>query len=193
MTTLLIYLFSTIVLLALAYYLFRVHTRREYREKGQLSPLSSFLELGICLAYAAIPYLYNPPCWPYVWSCASSAPGMIALLGYLLIASGAMLGFGSMAWLGVSRSFGRKVGAMIHSGPYRFTRNPQVVGGVLMVAGIALLWPSWYGLGWVVLWIGMFHPMVLTEEEHLRHIHGDEYRRYCESVPRYLRLWGQSS
>ncbi|MEE9170466.1 MAG: hypothetical protein V3U73_11910, partial [bacterium] len=30
----------------------------------------------------------------------------------------------------------------------------------------------------------------LAEEEHLRNIHGEEYARYCERVPRYLRALG---
>jgi protein-S-isoprenylcysteine O-methyltransferase Ste14 len=28
--------------------------------------------------------------------------------------------------------------------------------------------------------------MVLTEEEHLRDVFGDEYARYCERVTRYI-------
>jgi protein-S-isoprenylcysteine O-methyltransferase Ste14 len=28
--------------------------------------------------------------------------------------------------------------------------------------------------------------MVLTEEEHLRAVHGEAYVRYCERVPRYI-------
>jgi protein-S-isoprenylcysteine O-methyltransferase Ste14 len=57
-----------------------------------------------------------------------------------------------------------------------------------MASGIALLWPSWYALGWVILWMVMFHLMVLSEEEHLRNIYGEEYHQYCEKVPRYLSL-----
>jgi protein-S-isoprenylcysteine O-methyltransferase Ste14 len=30
------------------------------------------------------------------------------------------------------------------------------------------------------------HLMVMTEEEHLREVYGEEYERYCERVPRYL-------
>ena len=28
--------------------------------------------------------------------------------------------------------------------------------------------------------------MVLTEEEHLRRVFGEDYARYCDRVPRYL-------
>ncbi len=32
------------------------------------------------------------------------------------------------------------------------------------------------------------HLMILTEEEHLRHVFGEVYERYCERVPRYIPL-----
>jgi protein-S-isoprenylcysteine O-methyltransferase Ste14 len=56
----------------------------------------------------------------------------------------------------------------------------------LVVIGVVVLWPSWYALGWVVLYGIVVHLMVLTEEEHLRAVHGEEYERYCSRVPRYL-------
>ena len=181
-----LYLLSMGTLGVTSFALFRVRTRREYMEKGKLSPLSSLLELIVWLAYAAIPYIYNPPCWPYVWSCRPWAPAAVAGIGYGLTVFGALIGFGSMAWLGVRRSFGRRVGDLLASGPYSFSRNPQIVGGTLMITGVAWLWPSWYALGWAVLWPVMFHPMVLTEEEHLQRIFGEGYRRYSEQVARYI-------
>ncbi len=186
MKILVVYLPSVAVLFAAGFLIFRVLARRDYRERGHLSLPCSLLELALWLGYVAVPHIYNPPCWPYVWSCESSAPRSVAIVSYLLVITGAVLGFGSMAWLGVPRSFGRKVTSVIRSGPYRITRNPQVLGGFMMVSGIALLWPSWYALGWVALWMAMFHTMVLTEEEHLRRLDGEEYERYCQEVPRYI-------
>jgi protein-S-isoprenylcysteine O-methyltransferase Ste14 len=72
------------------------------------------------------------------------------------------------------------------SGPYRVTRNPQLMGGALLIVGYIVLWPSWYALGWLALFAVMTHLMVLTEEEHLRRIHREGYERYCKQVPRYL-------
>ena len=68
------------------------------------------------------------------------------------------------------------------------TRNPQIVGSALIVIGYAMYWPSWHSLGWVILYAAICHMMVLTEEEHLRRTFAEEYVRYCECVPRYLRL-----
>jgi protein-S-isoprenylcysteine O-methyltransferase Ste14 len=56
------------------------------------------------------------------------------------------------------------------------------------VIGIALLWPSWYALGWVALGAVIAHMMVLTEEEHLRRTLGESYLAYCQNVPRYVGL-----
>ena len=75
---------------------------------------------------------------------------------------------------------------MVQSEPYHVTRNPQLVGGSLLVIGTVVLWPSWYALGWAVLYGIVAHMMVLTEEEHLRDVFGGEYERYCGRVPRYL-------
>ncbi len=52
--------------------------------------------------------------------------------------------------------------------------------------GFALLWPSWYAVGWVILYAVIAYTMVLTEEEYLRRAFGAEYERYCRRVPRYL-------
>ena len=69
---------------------------------------------------------------------------------------------------------------------YRFSRNPQIVGGALTAAGCALLWTSWYALGWIVLYAVVGHMMVLTEEEHLRNVYGGEYTTYLKRTPRYV-------
>lgn len=103
-----------------------------------------------------------------------------------------VLAFGTMAWFGLRRAFGRQVTGLIDRGPYRLSRNPQLVGGSLLILGTVVLWPSWYALGWAVLGGVIGHVMVLTEEEHLRDVFGETYERYCEQVPRYLGL-GQRS
>ena len=62
------------------------------------------------------------------------------------------------------------------------------MAGSLLVLGSSVLWPSGYALGWAVLYGFLAHTMVLTEEEHLRAVYGEEYARYCARVPRYLGL-----
>jgi protein-S-isoprenylcysteine O-methyltransferase Ste14 len=41
-------------------------------------------------------------------------------------------------------------------------------------------------LGWLTIYSIIAHWMVVTEEEHLSQIFGEEYTTYCTSVPRYV-------
>jgi protein-S-isoprenylcysteine O-methyltransferase Ste14 len=91
-------------------------------------------------------------------------------------------------WFGWLRAMGQKVDTLIQSGPYRISRNPQSVACGIAVIGYALLWPSWHTLGWVILFSLIIHMMVLTEEENLRKIFGEEYVKYRARVPRYVGL-----
>jgi protein-S-isoprenylcysteine O-methyltransferase Ste14 len=93
---------------------------------------------------------------------------------------------GGIAYLGFLRSNGLELGLLKRSGPYRLSRNPQVLACTLAVVGYALLWPSWHTAGWVLLYAAAVHMMVLAEEENLRRIFGEDYARYCRETPRYL-------
>ena len=112
----------------------------------------------------------------------------LRIVGLVCIVGGMVSAFGTMLWFGLRRALGLRVDALVQAGPYQLTRNPQIVSGALMVIGTVVLWPSWYALGWAVLYGFVAHMMVLSEEEHLREVHGDKYVRYCTDVPRYLRL-----
>jgi protein-S-isoprenylcysteine O-methyltransferase Ste14 len=108
------------------------------------------------------------------------------IIGLVFILFGFLFAFGTMFWFGVRRAFGLESNRLIQSGPYRFSRNPQVLGGYLLVFGVALQWLSWHAIGWVVLYGAIVHMMIITEEEYLREKYGDEYIRYCGEVSRYL-------
>ncbi len=94
----------------------------------------------------------------------------------------------AMGRLGMKRSVGQQVSDLKQSGLYRWSRNPQIVTYGLFVSGYALLWPSWSGALWVVLYALIGHMMVLTEEAHLSRVHGEAYATYCSHTPRYLGL-----
>jgi protein-S-isoprenylcysteine O-methyltransferase Ste14 len=181
-----VYIISAFLLVIAALVVFRVFVRRDYQQKGRLTRLSGFLELLIWGLYMSFPYLYNPPEWAWFWSRDVPVSTPLRVIGVACIGVGLVLAFGTMAWFGMRRALGLEVNALIQIGPYRVTRNPQIVGGSLLVVGSTLLWPSWYALGWVVLYVIVAHTMVLTEEEHLRAVFGQGYERYCEGVPRYF-------
>jgi protein-S-isoprenylcysteine O-methyltransferase Ste14 len=175
--------------IALAFVVFRVIVRRDYKRKGRATLLSSLLETLVMGLYLSFPYLYNPPQWVSFWSGEVPVGGTVRAVGVIWILAGLVSAFGTMLWFGLRRAFGLHVKGLLKSGPYRVTRNPQLVGFSLVVLGCAVLWPSWYALGWAVLYGMMAHLMVMTEEEHLLAAFGEEYTRYCRRVPRYVGSW----
>jgi protein-S-isoprenylcysteine O-methyltransferase Ste14 len=171
------------LLLGIAYAVFRIIVKRDYSEKGQLGWFASGLELLVFVGFFMFPYTFNPPEWPWFWSSLNS---LNRLAGFIVILLGIVLAFGTMAWFGLGRALGRRADQLIKLGPYRWSRNPQLLGGYLLVIGTALQWPSLYSL----IWIGMYgligHWMIRSEEEFLAAKFGDDYPKYCRAVPRYF-------
>jgi protein-S-isoprenylcysteine O-methyltransferase Ste14 len=181
-----IYFSLAALLLLFAYVVFRIIVRRSYIERGQLSTLSSSLQLLVFLGFFWFPYLYNPPEWGWFWIANPSIPLGLHTFGLLLVCIGILGAFGIMGWFGIKRAFGITNDRLKKTGPYRFSRNPQILGGYLLVLGTTFQWLSLYMVGWLAIYAIIAHWMILTEEEHLRRIFGEEYVKYCSEVPRYL-------
>jgi protein-S-isoprenylcysteine O-methyltransferase Ste14 len=179
------------LLVGVAWVVFRILVRRDYQRKGRLTLFTSFLELLVWGLYMSFPYLYNPPKWVVFWSGEAPVGTTVRVIGVVCTTVGLVSAFGTMFWFGLRRAFGLQSEGLIQEGPYRVTRNPQLVGGSLLVIGSVVLWPSWYAVGWGVLYGVVAQLMVLTEEEHLRGVYGDEYAHYCRRVPRYVGLWSR--
>jgi protein-S-isoprenylcysteine O-methyltransferase Ste14 len=169
-----------------SYFVFRRYVRQDYQQRGQLSIWSSMLELLVFVLFMGFPYLYNPPSWAWIWLPNLQISTTVWLIGLALVIIGLLFAFGTMAWFGLRRAFGLLVTTLMQIGPYRITRNPQIVGGALMVLGEALIWPSGYSVLWIALYGWIAHLMVITEEEHLLQVFGEEYKKYCAKTPRYL-------
>jgi protein-S-isoprenylcysteine O-methyltransferase Ste14 len=76
---------------------------------------------------------------------------------------------------------------LVAAGPYQVIRNPMYVGGITIIAGLALAMRS----AGVLVLAGLFflaaHLMVvLYEEPTLRRTFDGDYERYCLDVPRWL-------
>ena len=87
---------------------------------------------------------------------------------------------------GVSRTRTTKIGPLVMSGPYAYTRNPLYVGNWLLWSGFAL----GSSLRWMVLlsWtvFAVQHVFVVQWEEHLLAQHYPHaYPRYATIVPRW--------
>lgn len=179
-------------LLLAAYIVFRRVVRSDYLTRGRLGWPSSLLQLLIFIGFFSLPYLYSAPNGAIFWD-LGDRPTWNATIGLMFIILGLIVAFGTMFWFGMRRAFGRRTVDLIQTGPYRWSRNPQVLGGYLLVIGTAIQQPCLYALGWVMLYAAITQMMVATEEEHLRLQFGEAFDRYCTRVPRYLRLGGKSS
>lgn len=186
-----LYLFAAALLLLAAYIVFRKIVRKDYLIKGKLSWPVSLLQLLVFAALMALPYLYNPPDWALFWDFENASEPWRGYLGFSLIIGGFIVAFGTMFWFGMRRAFGRQTAGLVRGGPYRWSRNPQILGGYLLLLGTAVQRPSLYALGWIALYGIVGHMMILTEEEYLQMQYGDAYHSYCAKVPRYLPILPQ--
>ncbi len=173
-------LLLTALLLA-AFFVF-ARVRSDYRTHGQLSRPAAILQTGYFCVYALCSYLVLDARLSHVRTAGPLFPLAITLmlLGLLAVLF-------SMPFLG-RRSFGQEVGSLRTDGLYRYSRNPQLVGGFLFIAGYVMLWPSWQGAAWASLWLVSAQLMVRAEEEHLGRVFGAAFRDYCARTPRYLGL-----
>jgi protein-S-isoprenylcysteine O-methyltransferase Ste14 len=179
--------------------------------------LAALLGLGACLVVSALrPALriWPPPgrrSWQYwvVWTLTDVAAVGIVLVGVLdwntfalgswlrlpagvaLAAAGGAFATWGIRELSMHATLGLEA-QLIRSGPYRWTRNPQYVGDIALLAGWAILCNSL--ATWVLCLLGMawFALAPLIEEPWLREHYGEAYDRYRQQVPRYLGFPGDA-
>jgi protein-S-isoprenylcysteine O-methyltransferase Ste14 len=176
-----VYLGSAFLVLVAIVVIFRVIVRRDYLQRGRLTPVSSASEWLVVIIWVSFSYFYLPADWPMI-----HVGLILRLAGLVMVTLGVLTMLFSLVWLGLRRSHGLETDTLIQSGPYRLTRNPQIVGFSLGMIGFVMVWPSWHMMMSLLLYVVLFHLMVLTEEEHLRSKYGNEYLRYCEQAPGYL-------
>ena len=101
----------------------------------------------------------------------------------------AALGLGLVSWgirtLGLKNTHGVR-DRFILDGPYRFTRNPQYLGDIILLAGIILIVNSVLLAVVNLLIILSFILMPLSEEPWLEEQYGEEYLQYKSRTPRFL-------
>lgn len=112
-----------------------------------------------------------------------SAGAVLALLGLLLALScGAM--FLAARTTVIPHGHPRR---LLRAGPYRYTRNPMYLSLTLVYLGAAAGFGQPWSALFVVVPLAVVNGWVIPfEERRLRETFGEEYRRYCATVRRWL-------
>ncbi|MEJ7623904.1 MAG: isoprenylcysteine carboxylmethyltransferase family protein [Pyrinomonadaceae bacterium] len=78
----------------------------------------------------------------------------------------------------------RKAKVLAVSGPYAFTRNPLYLGSLIMGLGFTIaagVW--WLSLVFLLLFVGIYLPVMRVEAEDMRRIFGGDFDEYESEVP----------
>jgi len=179
-----LYLLFYILTILFAYYVFRVAVRKDYEKKGELSNYATFLEFLIFAVHANLSFTFLPAPYPQMPPYPENKFQVV--LGIALLVIGIFLTLWAMSGLGFKKAFGQDTQKLHRVGFYKYSRNPQIVFYGIAILGMPIIWPSFYALGWVLLYAIIAHMMVATEEEHLSSIYNEAYEDYCKDVPRYI-------
>ncbi len=140
--------------------------------------------------------------WILTWTCFLAVCGLnVALLfldwnawrfpsalrfvaGIPLALLGGLVGVWGVVTLGGKNSAGLKDGFVL-AGPYRFMRNPQYLGDIMIFFGVSLIANS------LLLWVAhallsfVFVLAPIAEERWLEQQYGRAYREYRRATPRF--------
>ncbi|MFB6160963.1 MAG: isoprenylcysteine carboxylmethyltransferase family protein [Haloferacaceae archaeon] len=108
-----------------------------------------------------------------------------------LVAGGLLAALGTGVFVHSARvmesaEVGGVTGDLYTDGPYAYSRNPQYVGMIVGVAGLALLANSLPATVLAAAHVGWVLLLPRAEEPHLRAQYGREYERYASQVPRFV-------
>jgi len=133
-------------------------------------------------------WLFRGGRWTHHWAAWNSGAGIAALV---LGAAGLGLALWTVA---LFMRFGGGTAApwdppqrFVVRGPYIFVRNPMIVSVFMMQSAEAIKTGSWPVFGWLLAFVtlNLFY-IPLVEERGLQARFGEDYRRYKESVPRWI-------
>lgn len=108
------------------------------------------------------------------------------VLGWPLAAGGVALFVSGWRSLPTADDSALATSGLHTRGVYRFSRNPQNVGWVILLAGVSLLRRSWAGTLLSGLFWAMFANYLPSEEAFLEQTYGASYLDYKIRTPRFL-------
>ncbi|MGK7929066.1 MAG: isoprenylcysteine carboxylmethyltransferase family protein [Spirulina sp.] len=132
-------------------------------------------------------YLFIPARWPHLPPLPENPTLVFFSIGIFCVGLIILI----IAWfgLGSETSFGLDNNKLKTNDIYQYSRNPQLVGYGIFLLGFALLFISFYSLGWFVQYLIISYFMIRSEEEFLSLNYGKEYEKYCSAVPRIIKLF----
>jgi protein-S-isoprenylcysteine O-methyltransferase Ste14 len=103
----------------------------------------------------------------------------------LIIGGGvALIGLALRAW---SAGHIRKNDELATSGPYAYTRNPLYLGSFILGLGFTIAsGQPLLAIPFVVLFVGIYFPVMRVEAAHLAETFGEAYLDYARAVPLFL-------
>jgi len=109
-----------------------------------------------------------------------SQPSWTSLMVGLVVS---VLGLALRAWAAGHLEKNR---TLADGGPYAYTRNSLYIGTLTVALGFVIASRRWeLGVLFLIVFIGIYLPVVELEEQHLRTLF-PEYARYAEEVPRLV-------
>ena len=77
--------------------------------------------------------------------------------------------------------------SLIKGGFYSLTRNPMYFGTLLIGSGVALVLFSWWAvILFIIIFLLIYAPQIIKEENNLNGLFGREYKYYCSKTPRFF-------
>ncbi|MEE1657888.1 isoprenylcysteine carboxylmethyltransferase family protein [Microvirga sp. CF3062] len=113
---------------------------------------------------------------------------LLAWSGLAIMVGGSAIILISQVQMGTSWRIGldQDRTGLVTTGLFAWSRNPTFLGMLVVVSGVFLVAPTAVTASVVtVAWIS-FSVQIRMEEEHLLRMHGADYERYRDAVPRWI-------
>lgn len=110
--------------------------------------------------------------------------GYTGILGFSFILLGQII---RVSARGYKSEHSRESQALIQGGPYQIVRNPMYLGILLIGLGVVLMvFQLWAAIIFIVVFAIRYILLIFAEEKKLLAVFPQEYRKYCQKVPRLL-------
>ncbi len=111
--------------------------------------------------------------------------------GFIVVAVGEFFRFWGVSYAGSETRTTGGVGGtyLVISGAFGHVRNPLYVGNMLIYLGIGIMSMAWFPyllLTAFLFFYTQYHFIIKEEENFLKSKFGDDYKKYCSVVPRWI-------